>query len=303
MVFDMMLYGLSYAKCGSIGPFDRGVDRMRIITDSPALYSPEEGKALGIEVVPACTIIDDQVYRDFVDIGIEEFYQRMEQGAVPKTSQPAIGDILEMYESCADEVLVLPIGDGLSGTYQNMVGAKHMLEKNDHIHVVDTRTLAGPQRYLVQKAMALREKGFDIERIKAELKENIESSISFVIPTDFEFLRRSGRLTPVAAKLVTVLKIVPVLTQTEDKRRITLFSVKRAHKKAVQAIIDHFKAVGVNEDYLITVAHGGVPEKAKAVLEQIRGNFANVATEMFSLVPSLVSHGGPGCIVIQTIRK
>ena len=71
----------------------------------------------------------------------------------------------------------------------------------------------------------------------------------------------------------------------------------------MQAIIDHLKSLGVNEDYLITITHGGVPEKAKAVLEQFREHFAGAATELFSLVPSLVSHGGPGCIVVQTIRK
>lgn len=276
---------------------------MRIIVDSPALYSPEEGRALGITVVPACTLVGDQVYRDFEDITDEEFYAKIEQGAVPTTSQPAIGDIVEVYESSDEETLVLPIGDGLSGTYQNMMGARNMLEKNDHIHVMNTRTLAGPQRYLVQKAMALREKGFGIEKIKEELQKSIETSVSFVIPADFNFLKRSGRLTPVAAKIGTILKIVPVLTQTEDKKRITIFCIKRAHKKAVQAIIDHLKTLGVDENYLITVAHGGVPEKAKAVMEQIKEHFVNTATELFALVPSLVSHGGPGCIVIQTIRK
>lgn len=276
---------------------------MRIIVDSPALYSPEEGRALGVTVVPACTLMGGQVYRDFEDITDEEFYAKIEQGETPTTSQPSIGDILEVYEGCDEETLVLPIGDGLSGTYQNMVGAKGMLEKSEHIHVMDTKTLAGPQRYLVQKALALREKGFDIERIKEELQKSIETSVSFVIPADFNFLKRSGRLTPVAAKIGTILKIVPVLTQTEDKKRITLFCIKRAHKKAVQAIIDHLKSIGVDENYLITVTHGGVPEKAKAVVAQIKEHFANTATELFALVPALVSHGGPGCIVIQTIRK
>lgn len=275
---------------------------MKIIADTPTLYSPAEAEAMGLTVIPACTIIDDTVYRDFVDISAEEFLGKIAQGAVPKTSQPAIGDILDVYENCEDEMLVMPIGDGLSGTYQNMVGAREMVEGNERIHVIDTKTLAGPQRYLVRKAMELREKGLDIERIKQELKESIESSISFVIPADFEFLKRSGRLTPVAAKIGTILKIVPVLTQTEDKRRITLHCIKRTEKKAVQAIIDHFRAQGVGENWLITVSHGGVPEKAKAVLAQLKENFAASATELFQLVPSLVSHGGPGCIVIQTIK-
>lgn len=275
---------------------------MRIITDSPALLTAEECLELGVDVVPACTIIGDQAYRDG-EMTMEEFYARIEMGEVPTTSQPIIGDIIDMYEACGEETLVLPIGDGLSGTYQNMAGARNMMENGGHIHVLDTKTLAGTQRYLVRKAAELRDKGLDIERIKEELKKSIESSMSYVIPADFNFLKRSGRLTPVAAKIGTILKIVPVLMQTEDKKRITLLCIKRAEKKALQAIIDHLKSLGVNEEYLITVAHGGVPEKARAVLAQLKEQFAGAAMEMFALVPSLVSHGGPGCIVIQTIRK
>ena len=206
---------------------------MKIIADTPTLYSPEEGRELNLTIVPACTIVGDKVYKDFEDINSEEFLKLIEDGAVPTTSQPAIGDMLDVFEESNEEALVLTIGDGLSGTYQTALGAKNTIEENEHIHVVDTKTLAGPQRYLVQKAMKLREEGIGIERIKEELIKCIETSVSFVIPEDFEFLKRSGRLTPIAAKLATIIKIVPVLTQTEDKKRITLFTVKRSNKKAL----------------------------------------------------------------------
>lgn len=132
---------------------------MRIITDTAALYTPEEGRALGVTVIPACTIIGDEVYRDHKDVTSEEFLAKIEAGAVPTSSQPSIGEVLEIYQSSDEETLVLPLGDGLSGTYQNMVGARQMLENAGHIHVMDTKTLAGPQWYLVQKALKLREQG------------------------------------------------------------------------------------------------------------------------------------------------
>lgn len=276
---------------------------MKIIADTPTLYSPQEGKALGITVIPACTIIEGTVYRDFEDIRTDEFMKMIEQGAVPTTSQPAIGDILEVFEETKDEILFLPIGDGLSGTYQNAVGAKNSIDDNEHIHIVDTKTLAGPQRYLVQKAMKLKELGLGIEKIKAELQKSIETSVSFVIPSDFNFLKRSGRLTPIAAKIGNLVKIVPVMTQTEDMKRITLFVIKRSRKKAVDAIIEHLRKLGVNEDYIISVSHAGVYENAKAVLEQIREQFVNSTMELFHLAPALVTHGGPGCIVIQAIKR
>lgn len=275
---------------------------MKIIADTPCLYTPEEGRSMNLSVIPACTIIDNEVFRDWEDITAEEFLARIEGGAVPTSSQPSVGDILEIFESSQEEMLVLPIGDGLSGTYQNMVGAKNMIENNDHIHILDTRTLAGPQHHLVRKALQLRELGKDIETIKRELLRCIESSVSFVIPSDFNFLKRSGRLIPAAAKIGTILKIVPVMTQTEDMQRITLFSLKRSKKKALAAIIDHLKTLGVDKDWLITISHGGVAAEAKAVMEQFKEHFAESAMEIFQLIPSLICHGGPGCIVVQAIR-
>lgn len=42
---------------------------MKIIADTPTLYSPVEGRAMDVTIVPACTIIGEKVYRDYEDIG------------------------------------------------------------------------------------------------------------------------------------------------------------------------------------------------------------------------------------------
>lgn len=117
---------------------------MRIVTDSSALYSPEEGQQLGITVVPACTVIQNTVYRDYTDISGEEFLSPIAQGAAPPSSQPSIGNVLDVYQEENDEALVLPLGDGLSGTYQNMLGARGMLEHPEKVHVINAKPWPGP---------------------------------------------------------------------------------------------------------------------------------------------------------------
>ena len=275
---------------------------MRIVTDTASLFSPEEGRALGVEVVPACAVIDGQVYRDFEDISSEEFLQKIEEGAVPTTSQPSVGDYMDAFEG-EEEVLFLSIGDGLSGGYQNAMGVKSTMEDGSNIHVVDTKTLAGPQHYLVEKALRLRQEGKDIKTIVKELGQSIERSVSFVIPSDFEFLKRSGRLIPLAAKIGSMIKIVPVMTQTEDMRRIRPFVITRSKKKAVEAIVGHLKEMGVDKDYVISVAHAGVLDQAKAVVEQLKANFGDTKMELYALSPALITHGGPGSITIQAVHK
>lgn len=276
---------------------------MRIITDTASLYAPAEGEKIGVTVIPACTLIGEQFYRDYEDLSSEDCIRLIKEGTVPTTSQPAIGDVLEYLENNEDEILYLSLGDGLSGAYQNAVGARNCVKNSEHIHIIDTKTLAGPQRYLVQKAVQLREKGLGIEKIKEELSICIETSVSFVIPEDFEFLKRSGRLTPIAAKIGGLIKIVPVLTQTADKKRIMPFVIKRSGRKAVEAIMGHLKSLGVDENYIISIGHAGAYEKAKDALAQIKEQFADSTLEILQLAPTLMTHGGPGCITIQAIRK
>lgn len=276
---------------------------MRIITDTSALIPPAEGQAQGLTIIPICVSIQDQTYQDYNQITTEEFLAKIEEGGVPTTSQPAIGDILDAFESSQDEMLLITVGDGLSGAYQTAVGARNMVDDPQRIHILNSKTLAGPLRYLVKKAVSLRDQGLNIEAIKEMLQDRIESSVSFVIPEDFEFLKRSGRLTTVTAKIGGALKLLPVLTQTKDKTRISPVGIKRSWKGAVEMIVQKLQSLDVGEDHLISVCHAGTPQKAEGILQQLKNHFATSDTEILELSPALTTHGGPGCIVIQAIRK
>jgi DegV family protein with EDD domain len=183
------------------------------------------------------------------------------------------------------------------------MGARNCMDKNENIYIVDTKTLAGPHKYMLEMAIRLREEGKKIDEIIRNLKKSIESSVSFVIPTDFEFLKRSGRLTPIAAKIGAAIKIVPVLTQTEDKRRIEPFAIKRTRKRAVEAIVNRLETLGAGANHLISIGHAGVKEQANAIMEQMKERLQNVEFEVFQLPPTLITHGGPGCITIQMVEK
>lgn len=276
---------------------------MHIVADTSTLCSPKEGKNMGITIIPACAIVDGETYKDYEDIISEEFLHLIEEGKVPTTSQPAVGDVIDVLEHIEDEVLYLSIGDGLSGAYQTAMGARNCVDNKENIHIVDTKTLAGPHKYMLKKAMMLKEKGYKAVEIVKELRKSIESSVSFVIPSDFEFLKRSGRLTPIAAKIGGIIKIVPVMTQTEDKTRIEPFAIKRTKKKAVEAIVEHLEKLGAGKEHLISIGHAGVKEQAQAVMDQMKERIHHAEFEIFQLPPTLITHGGPGCITIQMVEK
>ncbi len=100
---------------------------MKIITDTGSLYSPEEGKKIGIDVLPLNVMVDHKNYQEYVDIQSSEFIEIVKQGHVPTSSQPAIGVTMEVFEKYPDEeLLVINMADGLSGTYQSTLGVKEV---------------------------------------------------------------------------------------------------------------------------------------------------------------------------------
>ena len=275
---------------------------MKIIADTATLIPPAQGQEQGLTVIPVCVNIDGQTYQDYNQMTTAEFLERIAHGGVPSSSQPAIGDMLEVLESTQEEIIFLTVGDGLSGAYQTALGARTMAENPHRIHIVNSKTLAGPLRYMAKKAVALKNHGLTAQEILTQLEESIESSVSFVIPEDFEFLKRSGRLTPFTAKVGGALKLLPILTQTKDKTHISPVGIKRSWKAAVEMIFQRLDTQEVGEGWLISVSHAGTPEKAQGILAQVQARFPQAVTEMLELSPGLITHGGPGCIVIQAVR-
>lgn len=112
-----------------------------------------------------------------------------------------------------------------------------MVENKDRITVINSKTLCGPPRYMVEKAQKMKLAGHSAKEIIDWLNHAVGSHKSFLIPQDFNFLRRGGRLAPMAATLGTVLKLKPVMTQTADGKKLDKFAVKRTMKSAVQEVI------------------------------------------------------------------
>ena len=114
---------------------------VQVITDSSVLYTKEEAKAAGFEAVPLSIQIGDLDGRD-LQVDMDEFYQRIEKGQVPRSSQPPIGDVVDAFQAYQDkDIINISMADGLSGTYQSACGAREMMDHKDRITVFNSRTL------------------------------------------------------------------------------------------------------------------------------------------------------------------
>ena len=276
---------------------------VQIITDSSTLYTIEEAHKLGFEAVPLCVTIGDMEGRD-LHVDYDEFYDRISKGQIPMSSQPPLGDVLDVFEKYKDdEIINISMADGLSGTYQTACSAREMCDHKDNITVVNSMTLCGPHRYMVEKAQQMKLAGCTKQEILDWLDYAVTHGESFLIPQDFDFLRRGGRLTPMAAAIGSVLKLKPIMTLTEDCKRLDKFGIKRTMKAAVGAVIDHLKASNLDARHLISVSHANAPEDAQKAAERLKEAFPEAEVEILKLSHAFITQGGPQCVAIQYIEK
>lgn len=276
---------------------------VRLITDSSALFTREEAQDMGFDAIPLSISIGDWDGRD-LEMDMDAFYVRIAQGEVPKSSQPPIGEVIDAYEKYPeDDIINLTIADGLSGTYATACSAKEIAPNAENITVLNSTTLCGPHRYLVEQALKMIQQGHTKAEILDWLHEKIIKAESFLMPQDFSFLKRGGRLTPVAATIGGLLKLIPILRATDDGKRLDKFGMKRSLGSAVESIVKYMEKKKLDESYIVYVAHANVLKDAQKVHEIIRNAFPKVEIRMLKLSPAFVTQGGPGCIAVQFIQK
>ena len=277
---------------------------VQIISDSSTLYSVDQAKAIGLISCPLNVTIKNQTYREYEEIDSRTFIELIREGNVPKTSQPPIGEKVEAYQSVDSncEIIDITMADGLSGTYHSALCAKEMVDNPERIHVVNAKTLCTPHRYIVNEAIKLANEGLSAQAILDKISIAINDGGSFLIPYDFGFLKRGGRLNSVAATIGGLIKIVPLMILSEDGKSILKFSVQKTIKKAADKMIEHLQSLNINKDYYLAVSHADnleIAQKIKESLEQA----LDMPVEIFNLSPAFIAQGGPQCVAVQWCHR
>ncbi|MBR5260369.1 MAG: DegV family protein [Eggerthellaceae bacterium] len=273
---------------------------MKIVTDSSVMYSIEQAAELGFEVMPLSVTINGETWLEYEEISSPEFLEKVRAGATPTSSCPPVGFMAKAFDT-EEDVICLSMADGLSGSYSVAHAQAEQTEPAGRVHVINTRTLCVPHRIMALAAIQMRERGLDTKTIVENMEAMANTHHSYLIPEDFDFLRRGGRLTPMAAKFASLLKAVPVMKQTEDGRRLERLAITRSLNKGIAAIIEEMKSLGVGEGHYISVSHADNPSAAKLAIKQLEEAFPGARFGVFDLSPAFITQGGPGCFAIQSI--
>ena len=276
---------------------------IRIISDTSTLYSSAEARATGFALAPLSVTIAGKSYREFDEISSDEFVSIIDQGHMPTSSQPAIGEVSALYaEFAGEQILNISMAAGLSGTYQSAVAAAGLCGHADDITVVNTRTLCGPHRYLVEQAVRMAKDGATMEELLNWLNPRMDTAKSYLIPADFDYLRRGGRLSPLVSHVGKLAGLTPVMTQTGDGTRLAVASIKRGFKAAVKYCVDALQKQNVGKGWKIYISHAAAPEKAEQALTMLKAVMPEAEYEIVPLSPAFITQGGPKCIAIQYVE-
>lgn len=276
---------------------------IRIVSDTSTLYSSSQAKEAGFEVSPLSVTIAGNSYKEFDEISSEKFVSIIREGNIPVSSQPSIGDVSALYERfCDDEIINIAMADGLSGTYSSAKAAAELCE-DSNITVINSRTLCGPHRYLVENAVKMVSDGKSAYEIIEYTEKLMDTAKSYLIPADFGYLRRGGRLSPLVSYVGQATKLAPILTQTEDGRHLTIASVRRGFAHAVEYVSKTLNKLEVGSGWRIYITHANAVHLAEKAHEILKKAIPEAVYEIYQLSPAFITQGGPDCVAIQIVRS
>lgn len=283
------------------------MEKYLIVTDTTSAMNKEIAAAHGIELISLSVIVDGQEYKDQVDISTEQLYDYLKDGKTPSTSQPNTGYLIEKMEAWQKEnyeaIIVVTCSADLSGTNNSFHLAKDTVGL-DNVYIYDSRQVGAPVMDMAIRAKQLADEGKDVDEIFKVLEEKTKHSFSFLYPDNFDQLSRSGRLSPMAARMASMLKIKALLCLDEQGKSVDKYSMSRTEVKVLKAITDKFHELGVNaEKYKIYISHADNIVFAKKSKLLLQTTFHGIEVEINNLPAVLTCHGGLACCALHSTYK
>ena len=251
--------------------------------------------------------LDGKDYKDDlgVTISLEDFYQRLDEGSISKTSQINIVDYMDYFESFAKDgldVIHLCLSSGLTGEYNNAVlAAESIMDKYKErkIFVVDSLQGSTCQMHLVKKMVDLKNEGKSVKEVYDYIEDNKLKVNTYFMTSDLTHFIRGGRVSKTAGTIGNVLNICPLLEVNYEGKLIVIDKI-RTKKKAMKAMVEKMKESAIDKQLYnkdIYIDHSYAYEDAIKFKQMLEENFPNVRNiEIHQMGVIIGSHTGPGTV-------
>ena len=279
-----------------------------IITDGSCDIPVEVIEKYDIKLIPLHFHFEDNIeYGSERTMASEEFYRRLANGEIAKTSASSPSSAIDLMKEELDkgnEVICVTLSSSLSCTFNNIrLASLELLDSypNQRITVIDSLTASMAMGMMVIKACMMRDEKYSYNQIVEYLDETKHSyHVEFYV-NDLQYLARGGRLNPAIAKIGGLIGIKPILSVTDNG---AIESVCKARKTsgAIKQIKERYLASSTEKE-MICILHSNNLDKAlalKADLE-LEQNFTQVF--ITEIGPSIGSHTGPECLGLAYLKN
>jgi len=279
--------------------------KVAVMTDSTA-YIPEHVRAeKNIHMLPLSVVFGDTEYQEEVDITTEEFFNKLKEAdELPKTSQPAIGEVLTKLEELSktyDAVISIHLSSGVSGTFQTVANAAEEIEGID-VYPYDSEFGAMPQGFFVLEAAKMAKEGSAPQEILQSIDKMKESMTAYFIVDDLTNLHRGGRLNSAQFFVGSMLKVKPILHIVDTV--IVPFEKVRTKKKAMKRITDILeKEILYGKELKVSFLHANDEKTASQIRQNFLDKYPKTDTQIDYIGPVLGTHLGEGAIAVAWYEK
>ena len=223
----------------------------------------------------------------------------------PTTSQPPVGELVELYESLADEGYDTVISIHLAGTISGFVRTLETTVKDavsDRINLIpyDSKITVLLMGYLAIEAARMAQNGADLDDILKRLDHVRDTIDEIFVVDDLQNLVRGGRLSNASAFIGSVLRIKPLLTFDDESDKIVAFEKVRSSKRALKRAEDLFdeRIKGMDYPLRLIIFHGNDEAAALAWRDKLAKNHPDCPIDISYFGPVIGTHLGEKALAL-----
>ena len=277
---------------------------IQIVTDSASDITLKQAEEMNIQIVPLTILFEDGVCPQETDEDFQIFYEKLiKENGLPKTSQPTPNKYLEIFrlaKEVGDEVLVITLSGGLSGTVQSAKLAKDLAEY-ERIEIIDSKQAILTQRMLVEYAVKLRDEGKTLDEITALVLKQREKLTVFGMLDTLTYLKKGGRIPASMALLGNLLRIKPVIILKDSV--LEQLGKARGRKDGLKMLCAQMEQAEIDLSFPVYFGYTLDPEPTKQFLAEMEQKFQLKNTKLYPVGGVIGTHVGPNCVAVAFAVK
>lgn len=279
----------------------------KIITDSSCDIDFEFKKNHKLNIISMKSYIGEEVY----EIGpcdeknLRNFYEKMEEGFSPSTSQINENDYKKAFEKILKEgydIVYLGLTASLSGSFNNAKMAREVLKKaykDRRIELIDPIQASTGLGLIIESLEDMKDEGKSIDELVDFVDKNTKHLVTHFAVENLKYLYHGGRVSKNKAMVGDFLKVKPIL-HIKDDGSLDILKLERGSKRALKNLYKNFKKnfrSDISNKVLIGYAYSD--ENAKKLAELIKKDYKNIDLRLAPIGPIIGSHVGPGMYSIS----